>query len=134
MEHLHTATWDEVRAHVIARDGSRCTVGWLLGGACSDTLDVHHLIPREEGGTNDPENLITACHAHHPVVEALRRRIRAASNRCRSNRSFTSGPFLWCFRCGWAVENAFHEQSGFSTDIAVIDRHAEQRSQACELR
>ena len=75
MEAQHTLTWDEVRAHVIARDGSRCTVGWLLGGACSDLLDVHHLIPREHGGTDDPENLITACHAHHPVVEALRREV-----------------------------------------------------------
>ena len=32
------------------------------------------------------------------------------------------------------VENALREQSGFPADIAVVDGHAEQRSQACELR
>lgn len=96
MEHPETLTWDEARARVLARDGSRCTVGWLLGGACSERLDVHHLIPREEGGTHDLENLITACSAHHPVVEALRREVlrrrgRLSWRRCRHEHRSREG-------------------------------------------
>jgi len=71
-EHL---TWDDLRALVLARDGSRCTVGWLLGGACADTLDVDHLVPRAEGGEDAPDNLITVCHRHHPMREAIRREV-----------------------------------------------------------
>ena|SRR6188508_3881276 len=89
-------TWEVTRARVIARDGNRCTVSWLLGGACSETLDVHHLIPREEGGTDDDDNLITACHSHHPVVEAvrrevLRRRGRLAWKRCTHHHPYPGG-------------------------------------------
>lgn len=84
MEPLHFDTWDEVRARVIARDGSRCTVGWLLGGACSEVLDVDHLVPRAEGGLDVPENLITVCHRHHPMREAIRREVlrRRGWKRC----------------------------------------------------
>ena len=77
-------TWDELRALAIERDGSRCTVGWLLGGQCHETLDVHHLIPREQGGTDTLDNVITACHTHHPMVEAIRREVmrRRGWRRC----------------------------------------------------
>lgn len=77
-------TWDEIRALAIERDGSRCTVGWLLGGDCHETLDAHHLIPREEGGPDTLGNLITACHRHHPMVEAIRREVlrRRGWKRC----------------------------------------------------
>lgn len=68
-------TWDELRALAIERDGSRCTVGWLLGGRCHETLDVDHLIPRNEGGLDVLENVITVCHRHHPMREAIRREI-----------------------------------------------------------
>jgi hypothetical protein len=36
-------------------------------GGCTHVtfLDVHHVVPRSEGGSNDPENTITLCGAHH---------------------------------------------------------------------
>lgn len=68
-------TWADIREDVLRRDGERCTVGWLLGGACSDLLHVHHLIPREQGGPDEIENLITVCERHHPQVEAVRREV-----------------------------------------------------------
>lgn len=68
-------TWDDLRALVLERDGSRCTVGWLLGGACHETLDIHHITPQAEGGSDHPDNLMTACHSHHPMVEAVRREV-----------------------------------------------------------
>jgi len=84
MTSVSTLTWEDIRARVLTRDGSRCTVGWLLGGACSETLDVHHIVPREEGGTDDEDNLMTACHRHHPMVEAVRREVlrRRGHRRC----------------------------------------------------
>lgn len=70
-----TLRWQAVRAAALKRDGNSCTVGWLLGGQCSEgSLHVHHIIPVEDGG--DPyelENLGTTCAAHHPQWEALRR-------------------------------------------------------------
>src|SRR4029079_7507236 len=32
------------------------------------------------------------------------------------------------------IENAVGKQAGFPADIAIVDGHAEQRSQACEFR
>ena len=53
-----------VRRYVLARDGG-CTAD-----ACRSRhrLQVHHIIPRSQGGTHDPENLATLCWFHHHVV------------------------------------------------------------------
>jgi hypothetical protein len=31
----------------------------------SGFVDVHHIVPRAEGGRNDPDNLLTICGGHH---------------------------------------------------------------------
>lgn len=79
-----TLTWSDLRVRVLERDGHRCTVGWLLGGECAEALDVDHLIPRAEGGADEESNLITVCHRHHPVREAVRKEIlrRRGWRRC----------------------------------------------------
>jgi len=64
----------DTRARVLERDQHRCS-GRFLGGECSAVLDVHHILPRSEGGTDEPENLLTLCHSHHPMLEAIRRAI-----------------------------------------------------------
>ena len=53
-----------VRRYVLARDGG-CTAD-----ACRSRhrLQVHHIIPRSQGGTHDPQNLTTLCWWHHHVV------------------------------------------------------------------
>jgi 5-methylcytosine-specific restriction endonuclease McrA len=53
------------RRDVFARDGYRCRAS---GCGSAHFLDVHHLIPRERGGTNDPENLITLCASCHRLT------------------------------------------------------------------
>jgi len=63
------------RAAVLDRDGHRCTVSRLLGGECSQRLDVHHIVPRREGGGDELDNLASVCASHHPRWEALRRAI-----------------------------------------------------------
>lgn len=50
--HLHL----KHRAAVIARCGEMC---WYCKAAPGDTLD--HIIPRAQGGTDDPDNLVPAC-------------------------------------------------------------------------
>jgi len=64
--------WQDIRAIVLARDDHRC-VG--CGEVCSrGEADVHHLIPRSLGGSDEPANLVTLCDgchgAHHPNLQA----------------------------------------------------------------
>jgi 5-methylcytosine-specific restriction endonuclease McrA len=51
-----------IRREVLARDQHRC-----LAPGCGRTrfLEVHHLVPRKHGGTNQPENLTTLCSSCH---------------------------------------------------------------------
>jgi hypothetical protein len=70
----------EVRAAVWMRDGGAC----VYCGA-TDDLTIDHVTPRIIGGTNDPENLVTACRpcnsskgtgaAPHPARAAARQHV-----------------------------------------------------------
>jgi len=54
-----------LRRAIIHRDGGGCA-----GDGCPSRhrLQVHHIIPWSQGGTTDPDNLITLCWFHHQVV------------------------------------------------------------------
>jgi hypothetical protein len=53
-----------IRRHVLARDG-----GCAADGCHSRyRLQVHHIVPRSQGGTHHPDNLVTLCWYHHHVV------------------------------------------------------------------
>jgi 5-methylcytosine-specific restriction endonuclease McrA len=56
----------KTKHQVSLRDGAQCTYT-DRGKRCETRrwLDVHHVIPREHGGTNELENLTTLCSAHH---------------------------------------------------------------------
>jgi hypothetical protein len=54
-----------VRRAVLARDQHRCRVP---GCTHVTFLDIHHIVPRSEGGSNDPKNTITICGAHHRAI------------------------------------------------------------------
>lgn len=51
-----------VRAAVLARDLHRCQAPGCGG---THFLEVHHVVPRGEGGTNQPQNLVTLCGRCH---------------------------------------------------------------------
>jgi hypothetical protein len=53
---------ERIRRQVLERDRMRCR-----GAGCNRTafLAVHHLVPREAGGTHDPANLVTLCEGCH---------------------------------------------------------------------
>jgi len=54
-----------IRRQVLRRDGGCCRVP---GCRNATFVDVHHLRPRFEGGTNETENLVTLCGAHHRAI------------------------------------------------------------------
>ncbi|MFQ6185827.1 RecQ family ATP-dependent DNA helicase [Sinorhizobium meliloti] len=70
--------WEDTRRLVLERDGYRCV-------SCSTKLssrdaDVHHLLPRSMGGSDELSNLVTLCDgchaAHHPnLAGGLARRV-----------------------------------------------------------
>lgn len=79
-----SALWQAARKRVLARDGNRCTFGTRIGerywnGRCPVViqLDVHHVVPIEDGGAAlDEANLRTLCSTHHRQLEAALRRER----------------------------------------------------------
>ncbi len=88
--------WRALRATIIARDGSTCTVAWLLGGACSGPLHVHHIVPVDEAPHRrlDPDNCGTTCAAHHPTWEAARlfvERSRRPLPKCKHGHRYREG-------------------------------------------
>jgi hypothetical protein len=54
-----------LRRAILRRDESRCKVP---GCRHATFTDVHHLVPRAEGGGHTPENLVTLCGAHHGAI------------------------------------------------------------------
>lgn len=75
---LSSPEWLAARDAALQRDANRCTVARLLGGACSGTLHVHHVVPRSRRPdlALDPDNLGTACASHHPTWESVARALR----------------------------------------------------------
>lgn len=66
----HRAIPSTIRHHIVMRDQHRCTFVDGQGKRCTQTrwLDIHHKIPRREGGSHALENLQTLCFHHHQFV------------------------------------------------------------------
>lgn len=60
---LNYSVWPLIRVHVITRDGHECR----LCGKTAD-LEVHHILPKGEGGADNPVNLITLCGVCHKLI------------------------------------------------------------------
>lgn len=60
------ASWREIRQEALQRDNHRCQV---FGKEHSG--QVHHVIPRSQGRTNDLSNLITLCGQCHMLVSPV---------------------------------------------------------------
>jgi hypothetical protein len=50
---------------IIRKAGTRC---WYPNCKETITLDVHHIIPRAEGGSNKENNLVVLCPTHHRLA------------------------------------------------------------------
>ncbi len=55
------------RRRVLARDHARCRVPWCRS---SRNVDVHHMLPRSQGGDHSEENLLCLCESHHIAQHA----------------------------------------------------------------
>lgn len=60
--------WSRNRRRALERDGRHCRL--CAGGHDGATLDVHHVVPVLEGGTNELPNLLTVCRACHRSIES----------------------------------------------------------------
>jgi 5-methylcytosine-specific restriction endonuclease McrA len=54
-----------LRRFILHRDGLTCQAD---GCPSNHRLQIHHLVPWSQGGTTDPDNLITLCWYHHQIV------------------------------------------------------------------
>jgi RuvA, C-terminal domain/HNH endonuclease len=54
-----------IRRLVMRRDGGRCVVPGCFQGVF---VDIHHVVPRSEGGDHDPDGLAVLCCAHHRAL------------------------------------------------------------------
>lgn len=59
------AAWEVLSRQIMRRDGYRCQAAC----GCTVPLSVHHIIPRDVGGSDDPANLITLCVQCHNEIE-----------------------------------------------------------------
>ena len=56
------ADWQALRLEILERDSFSCQ---HIDGACRGPLQIHHIIWLSQGGSNDPQNLVTLCRFHH---------------------------------------------------------------------
>lgn len=63
--------WDAVREAVRVRDRDRC-VNCRASGS-SITLDVHHIVPRGQGGSDRMSNLALLCRRCHDAAHGKRK-------------------------------------------------------------
>lgn len=59
-EFYGTFYWKAMVEYVMERDGHRCSIC-----GCPDNLEVHHIIRRADGGSNNPVNLKLLCRKCH---------------------------------------------------------------------
>jgi HNH endonuclease len=57
----HLKEANTIQKRVRARDRGFCQVP----GCSRAAVHCHHIVPRSQGGTDDPENLVSLCAAHH---------------------------------------------------------------------
>jgi hypothetical protein len=64
---------DALRKQILQRDSNKCQ---KCGRISESGQDVHHIIFVVDGGTDDPNNLITLCHACHEEWHFLARHMK----------------------------------------------------------
>ena len=58
--------WESLRLYVFLRDKRKC---WRCHGLFAESgLECHHIVPKEQGGSDNPKNLRTLCGVCHDVA------------------------------------------------------------------
>ena len=60
---MYSGLTNEKRKQIYKRDGWQCALC-----SCTRYLQIHHYIPRGQGGSDYPDNLITLCSTCHAQV------------------------------------------------------------------
>jgi len=94
--------WRRIRESILRRDNFSCVE---CGKPCNrGEADIHHLLPRSAGGSDEPSNLVTLCDgchaAHHPKLSAGLAR--------RAIERWAARLALWLDREGSVSEEAEH--------------------------
>lgn len=73
--------WLELRSQVLLRDNFRCR-------ECNyyKHLEVHHIIPKSKGGTDEPSNLITLCQRCHGKKHGFAHRENKRNRHTKRNK------------------------------------------------
>ena len=70
--------WLRIRSYILFRDGFRCQeCGYYKH------LEVHHIVPRSKGGTDEFSNLVTLCKECHDVIHGFKKRKKKRWNHDR---------------------------------------------------
>lgn len=68
-------TWEQTREDILDRDDHTCRFCGTTQEEHKDTngsgLEVHHIIPRKNGGEDEAANLVTLCRSCHRTMEEL---------------------------------------------------------------
>jgi 5-methylcytosine-specific restriction endonuclease McrA len=106
----------KTRRLVLARDRHRCQTP-----GCRHThfLEIHHILPRARGGTNDPENLTTLCSACHALVHQRASQVRERSPGYRGRRA-RSPSTSWRLASKWKDSTGANVQNSSSMTVPVV--------------
>lgn len=74
--------WIRISLYVKGTDNFRCRACYKKFYRKSKELTVHHIIPRDCGGTNDFDNLISLCLECHDMIEEYGYRTRVEIEGC----------------------------------------------------
>jgi hypothetical protein len=81
--------WAQLREAVLERDDCECQFCGLGNAAHQQEFDqelhAHHLLPRQEGGRDHKENLLTVCLRCHRTIEVVT--VRAVTARVEAVRT-----------------------------------------------
>jgi len=90
---IRSEGWDSLRQFVLKRDGYKC----MKCGRSHETLrklriplQVHHIRPKEMGGTDDPNNLVSRCQDCHKFEyrhRMMKRKIGLANKRNKARKA-----------------------------------------------
>jgi 5-methylcytosine-specific restriction protein A len=71
-ERGYGAAWTKLRPRILERDRHLCQPCRAKGHVTPAT-EVHHIKAKAQGGTDDPGNLVSTCHACHEEADAANR-------------------------------------------------------------
>jgi len=68
-------SWEAIRQRVLDRDGHACRFCDMTETEHQEQHDqglhAHHVLPRDAGGEDHPDNLVTVCTACHRTIESV---------------------------------------------------------------